>query len=150
MEQTLQALSGLLLKAIPTICLFVLLYFYIKSVLFGPLEKILKQRDELTVGARKAAEASLALAERKEKEYEAKFAEARAEVYKLQEDTRRQWLDDQAAQLAEAHARSGELVKKAKDEIARDSAAARDNLFATSAQLADEITNAVLSRKAGA
>ena len=36
MEQTLQALAGILLKAIPTIFLLLFLYFYLKLMLFGP------------------------------------------------------------------------------------------------------------------
>src|SRR5579863_10050257 len=104
MEQTLEALSGILLKAIPTAFIFLLLYFYFKAMLFGPLDKVLKQRQELTEGARKAAENSLAAAERKTQEYEAKFRDARAAVYKDQEETRRQWLEEQASQVAKARA----------------------------------------------
>src|SRR5712692_8588254 len=118
MEQTLQALGGILLRAIPTVCLLLLLHFYLKAMLFGPLEKILKQRDELTDGARQAAEQSLAAAERKAQEYEAKLREARAEVYRQQEETRRQWLEDQAAQVAEGHARMAGSVRQAKEQIA--------------------------------
>jgi F-type H+-transporting ATPase subunit b len=147
MEQTLNALSGLMLKAIPTICLFILVYFYLKAMLFKPLQKVLDERESLTEGARKTAEASFAAAERKQKEYEAKFAEARAEVYKLQEETRKKWLDQQATQLAEARKRMEETIHTAKAQIASDAAAARDGLSATSSQLADEIASTILSRK---
>ena len=60
MEQTLQALVGILQKAVPTILLLILLHFYLKAMLFGPLTKILKDREALTKGARKTAEESLA------------------------------------------------------------------------------------------
>src|SRR5215475_4677341 len=98
MEQTIQALGGILLKAIPTVVILIFLHFYLKFMLFKPLAKVLKERDALTAGARKAAEQSLAAAERKAQEYEAKFRDARAEVYKQQEETRKVWLQDQAAQ----------------------------------------------------
>src|SRR6266853_3081993 len=98
MEQTIQALGGILLKAIPTIVILIILHFYFKAMLFGPLDKVLKQRDQLTSGARQAAEDTLAATERKAQEYEVKFREARAEVYKHQEETRQQWLKDQAVQ----------------------------------------------------
>jgi F-type H+-transporting ATPase subunit b len=147
MEQTLQALGGILLKAIPTVCLLLLLHFYFKGMLFGPLEKILKQRDELTAGARKAAEKSLAAAEHKQQEYEAKFREARAEVYRAQEDARRQLLDDQAAQIAEARERSETLVRAAKQQINAEAAAARQGLLDSSAILADQIATAILARR---
>ena len=75
MEQTLHDLSEILLRAIPTIIILVLLHNFLKAVLFGPMEKMLKQRGELTHGARHAAEASLANAERKTADYEAKLRE---------------------------------------------------------------------------
>ena len=65
MEQTLQALGGILLKAIPTVILLLILHAYLRAVLFTPLEKMLRQRGELTEGARKAADQSLAAAEAK-------------------------------------------------------------------------------------
>jgi len=55
MEQTLQALGGILLKAIPTVILLLILHFYFKAVLFGPIEKMLQQRRELTEGAKRVS-----------------------------------------------------------------------------------------------
>ena len=149
MEQTLQALGVILLKAIPTICLLLLLHFYFKAVLFAPLEKVLKQREELTEGARKAAEQSLSAADRKQQEYEARFRDARSEVYRAQEETRRLWLSDQAAQIADARRRSEETVSAAREQIGTEAAAARESLTETSAGLADEIATTILSQRAG-
>jgi F-type H+-transporting ATPase subunit b len=150
MEQTLNALGGLMLKAIPTICLFIVVYWYLKAMLFRPLDQVLKERDALTEGAKRTAEASFAAAERKQKEYEAKFAEARAEVYRIQEETRRKWLDDQAAQLGEARKQMEESVHAAKQQIVAEAASAREGLTASSAQLADEIAATILSRRSSA
>src|SRR5271166_3438494 len=149
MEQTFQALGGLLVKAIPTICFLLLLHFYFKAMLFGPLEKVLKQRDELTEGARKAAQSSLAAAERKEQEFEAKLRDARSEVYRAQEETRRRWLEDQASQTAEARQRSEAAVRAAREQIAAEAAAARQGLAETSSLLADQIATAILARTPG-
>lgn len=149
MEQTLQALGGILLKALPTVVFLIFLYIYLKLMLFGPLEKVLKQRDALTAGTRKIADDSLAAAELKAAEYEAKLRQARAEIYREQEETRRGWLEDQAAQLAEAHARAETMVKQAREDIAKEAAEARQSLIQTSATLADEIANVVLAKGAG-
>jgi F-type H+-transporting ATPase subunit b len=149
MEQTVQALVGILTKAIPTIIILVILHQFLKAVLFGPIEKMLKQRGELTHGARHAAEHSLKNAERKTAEYEAKLRDARAVVYKEQEDTRKQWLRDQGDQIARAKADSAVRVDAAKKEIASEAAAARVNLEQTSSTLADQIATAVLTRRAG-
>ena len=71
-------------------------------MLFGPLAKIQKQRDALTKGARKTAEESLASAERKTTDFENKLRDARAEVYREQEEMRKKWLADQAEQIEQA------------------------------------------------
>jgi F-type H+-transporting ATPase subunit b len=149
MEQTLHALGGILLKSIPTVVLLLFLYFYLKSMLFGPLTRILKQREELTAGTRHAAQKSLKDAERKVSEYEAKMREARAEVYREQEETRKKWLTDQASQLDSARERTGQTVQQAKEQMTVEITAARQSLAESSAALADQIATTVLSRKAG-
>src|ERR1700690_1934347 len=116
MEQTLQALVGILQKAVPTILLLILLHFYLKAMLFGPLAKVLKERDALTKGSRKTAEESLASAERKTAEYEAKLRDARGEVYREQEEMRRQWLTEQSQQVDQARERNAASVRTAKEQ----------------------------------
>ena len=148
MEQTLHALAGILQKSIPTIILLLLLYFYLKAMLFKPLEKMRGQRDQLTKGARKTALQSLDDAERKTQEFEAKLREARGEVYREQEETRKTWLADQAAQVASARESSAQSIQKAKDQIASEVAAARTSLGDQAGVLADQITSAILARSA--
>jgi F0F1-type ATP synthase membrane subunit b/b' len=147
MEQTLQALSGILLRSIPSALLLIILHFYLKFVLFKPLQKTLKRREELTLGARQAADASLAMAERKAQDYEAKFRDARSEVYRQQEEARKVWLEDQAKQLEAGHTRASEAMAAADKRIADEVAAAKQSLVETSAQLADSIANTVLARR---
>lgn len=136
-----------MLKAIPTVLLFLLVYFYLKSMLFSPLEKVLAQRDVLTEGARRAAEEGQAEAERKQQEYEKKFNEARAEVYRSQEELRREWMDQQTAQVAEARKGGEAAVHSAKEQMASEMAGAREDLTLPSAALAEEISQAVLARR---
>jgi F-type H+-transporting ATPase subunit b len=147
MEQTLQALSGILLKAIPSALLLIILHFYLKAMLFKPLQKVLKQREALTSGARKAADESLAAAERKAQDYEAKFRDARAEVYREQEETRKVWLEDQSRQIAAAHDLATQAMAAADQRLAEETTAAKQNLVETSAALADRIANTVLARR---
>lgn len=148
MQETLQALGGILLKAIPTVILLIILHFYLKAMLFGPLDRIMQRRRELTEGARKVAEDSLAAAARKADEYEAKLRDARAVVYKQQEEIRKRWLDEQAQQVADARGRSESTVKAAREAIAQDAAAARTSLQDTSAAIADQIVATVLGKRA--
>ena len=148
MEQTLQALGGILLKSIPTIVFLIILHFYLKAVLFGPLDRAMKKRRELTEGARETAKTSLEAASRKADEYEAKVRDARSAVYKQQEEIRKRWLDEQAQQVAEARAHSEAAVKTARESIAQDAAAARKSLQDTSAAVADQIVATVLGKRA--
>ena len=148
MEQTLEALAGILLKSIPTILLLLFLYFYLKAMLFSPLTKVLKQRDELTTGTRLAADRSLRDAEQRVQEYDAKLREARAELYREQEATRAQWLADQASQITGARQRTGTAVAEAKEQMAAEVVAARQSLIESSGALADQIATAVLGGRA--
>ncbi len=148
MEQTFQALGGILLKAIPTVILLLILHLYLKGMLFGPLRNILKKREELTEGARRTAAESLTLAESKAADFERKLQEARSDVYRQQEETRKRWLEDQATQLAEARARQDQAVKVAKDEIAAEAVAAKANLEQSSTLLANQIASSILARRA--
>ncbi|MEO5922683.1 MAG: ATP synthase F0 subunit B [Bryobacteraceae bacterium] len=145
----LQALTEILLKAIPTIIILVILHNFLKVVLFAPTEKMLKERHALTGGARSAAEKALANAERKTQEYEAQFRDAKAIVYKEQEETRRTWLTDQVDQMTRAKADADASVAKAKTEIIADVATARAELQQSSQTLADQIATSLLAgRKA--
>lgn len=147
MEQTLGALVGILQKAVPTILLLILLHFYLKAMLFGPLAKVQKERDALTKGARKTAEESLASAERKTADYENKLREVRGEVYKEQEELRRQWLAEQTQQVDAARERSATAVRAAKEQLSREAADARNSLANTSGVLADQIASSILNRR---
>ena len=149
MEQTLHALAGILQKAVLTVGLLLLLHFYLKAMLFGPLEKVLRESDRLTTGARKTAEESLAAAGRKTQDYEARLREARAELYREQEETRRRWMEDQASQIAQARERAGTSVRAAREQIAAEAAAARASLTNSSQALADHIATALLAGRPG-
>ena len=148
MESTLNALGGILLRALPTFFLVLLLHFYLKRVFFSPLEKIRKQRYDATEGAKKAAEASLAKAEAKAAEYEAAIRAARNEVYQEQEKVRMQWMFEQAAKTASARANADALIRSAQAALADQVDEARQSLRAQSESLADEIANSVLRRRA--
>ena len=148
MEQTLQSLGGILLKSIPTIVFLIILHFYLKAMLFGPLNRILKQRRVLTEGARKVAEESLAAAKRKADEYDVKLREARGVVYKEQEEMRKRWLEEQGNEVAQARMRMEASVKTAREALAADAAAAQSSLKDASSALADQIAETVLGRKA--
>lgn len=148
MEETLRALGGVLLRAIPTFLLVVFLHFYLKSMFFGPLQKVLKERYEATEGARKMADASLAKAAEKAAEYEAALRAARAETYKELEQLRRQLQDERAAGVREARARADAQISEAKASLNAEMAVLKRSLEAESEALADRIASKILRRPA--
>ena len=148
MDETLRALGGILLRAIPTFVLVVLLHFYLKFIFFKPLQKVLRQRYEATQGARKLAESSLAKAAEKAAEYEAALRAARSDTYKELEQLRRQLQDERAAGVREARARAEAAVAEARAALGAEVASLKKSLEAESETLADRIANKILRGRA--
>jgi F-type H+-transporting ATPase subunit b len=148
MDAILHQLGELLLKAIPTFLLVVLLSFYLKSVFFKPLEKVLQRRYDATEGARKTAEASMERAAAKTQEYEASLRAARAELYQAQEQAHKRLQEQAAAQIAEARRQADGTVEQARQQIAAEAETAKASLAAESENLANQIADAILRRSA--
>jgi F-type H+-transporting ATPase subunit b len=148
MDVILHQLGELLLKAIPTFLLVVVLSFYLRSVFFKPLEKVLQRRYEATEGARKLAESSMQRAAAKAQEYEAALRAARAELYQAQEQAHKKLQDQAAAQIAEARKQNEHTIEEARQRIAEDAEAAKASLAAESDSLANQIADAILRRSA--
>jgi F-type H+-transporting ATPase subunit b len=148
MDDTLRALGGILLRAVPTFLLVVILYFYLKKMFFQPMERMLRQRFELTEGARKLAEQALARASARTSEYEAALRAARSEIYQAQEQFYKQLQDSQSAQIAAARQSAEAAVHSAKAQLARDVEAAKLSLAQASELLAAEIADSILTGKA--
>ena len=148
MGQTLQALGGILLQAIPTICLLLIVHFYLKWMFFRPVREVLEKRREATEGARESAAAMLKQASEKAATLEAALRKAREEIYQESEATRRRWIDEQTSRLDEARRESRELIHKAKQQLEAEAEVARRSLAATADSLAEEITRSLLERRA--
>ncbi len=142
-DQILAKVGALIVQSLPTLFLIVVLHFYLKAMLFKPLAKILAERDALTKGAKETAEASLKAADEKAAQYEQSIRDARSELYKEQETMRKQWMDDQGAQVAAARNASEARIKTAREEIAADVAEARKGLAEQASQLADKIASSI-------
>jgi len=145
---TLNALGGLLLKAVPTIVLLVIVHLYLKWMFFRPMREVLEKRREATEGARASAEAMLKIAAEKAATLDAALRKAQEEIYQQQDGTRRSWIADQASRLEEARRESRELIHKAKLDLEAEAGEAKRSLAATAAGLAEEIAQSLLGRKA--
>jgi F-type H+-transporting ATPase subunit b len=148
MDAMLHALGGILLRAVPTFLLVVLLHFYLKSIFFKPLEKVLHARYEATEGARKLAEKSLEQAAAKTAQYEDALKAAKAELYSSNEALHKQLLEREAAAVATARQAAEAAVKQARELLAADVEAARQSLAGDSDALAGQIADSILRRSA--
>jgi F-type H+-transporting ATPase subunit b len=146
MEETLHALGGILLRAVPTFILVILLNFFLKYSFFGPLERILKSRYDATEGARKRAEETIALAEAKTAEYESALRSARAEIYKEQEQLHQRLEQERKAEVQAARTSAEQTIRQARAELAADVEQAKKDLAAHTDVLANQIADSVLGR----
>ena len=137
-------LGELFLGAVPTVLLILIFYFILKSLFFKPLLAVMAEREARSIGAQKAAEAAQSAAAEKIKQYQDALKKARAEVYAEQEANRKKLLDERAALLKDARAKSSTEVSAAKDRVAGELDAARREVEAGIPQLAAEIASRVL------
>src|SRR6266436_5311240 len=145
MDAALQkALGELLLAAVPTICMFVVLYLAYRVLVHNPLMKVLADRHSKTEGAIAKAQADIAAAEAKTAEYEARLREARLAVFRAQEARRKQLLEGLSAAIAEARNKAEAQVKAAREEIQKEAAVAKSGLQVQAESLAAEVIRSVL------
>lgn len=143
MDMVLQ-LGELFLGAVPTVVLILIFYFILKSLFFKPLLAVMAEREARSIGAQKAAESAQAAAAEKVKQYQGALRQARAVVYAEQEAARKKWLEERAALLKAARAKSATEVAAAKQRVAAEFAAARREMEPSISRLASEIATRVL------
>lgn len=147
MEQIIETLKGIIVRALPTFALVIILHWFLKKILFQPMEKVLEERRKKTEGAVEASEATLALVNEKLATYENSLADARAEIYKEQEAGRKRLADQQSKAVEAARVKAGERVAAVKAELALEVEKATATLTAESDRLAEEIAGLVLAGK---
>jgi F-type H+-transporting ATPase subunit b len=148
MEQTLNDLGQLLVQALPTFFIVLLLWIYLKQVFFTPIARILAERDEATLGARRRAAEAMDHAAAKAAAYEEQIRLARNEIYREQEEQRRRWRDEQTGQITAARDAMRAQVAEAKATLAAEAQTARQSLSTETQALADKITGVILQGRA--
>jgi F0F1-type ATP synthase membrane subunit b/b' len=149
MQLVLQQLGQLLFDSIPTIILFVLLHYYLKGVLYRPLQETLRQRSERIEGRLEAARKLVEQAEQKLAGYEAALRARRVENYKQVEARRQAALTLGQQRLAQARHDSAQNAVQARVQLAAQTGEARRNLQASADMLAGQIVSQVFAGNAG-
>src|SRR5689334_11766736 len=128
MAETLHALGQILLQALPTFFIVIFLFFYLDQMFFKPFGRVLEERRALTEGARETAKGTLDRAAERSGVYEASLRAERADVYKEQEQQRKRWREEQAAEIREARKRADQMVSAARSDLARQAEGAKESL----------------------
>jgi F-type H+-transporting ATPase subunit b len=149
MDLALQkALGELLLNAVPTIVLFLLLFFCYTALVHRPLLKVLAERHAMTEGAVAKAQTDIAAADAKTAEYEQKLREARAAMFKELEQRRQRLLDARTQAISQARSEADARVKAAKSDIDKQAAQAKATLQTQGETLAQRVIDQVLHTSA--
>ncbi len=145
--ELLNQLGEFFLQSVPTIILVFLFYWFLKTNLFQPLNKVMAERSAQIGGARRESEASQAATQEKVRAYQEAQKKARAEVYAEQEAARRLVLEERAKLVRETRDAANARIRAAKEVIAKDVATARLQLEQQSQALGAEIVRTILERR---
>lgn len=145
MGQIFEALKPIIVRALPTFFLVILLHWFLKKVLFQPMEQVLDERRKKTQGAVEASEATLARVNEKMAEYETALGNARAEIFHEQEEARKKLAAQQVALVEAARAEQAGRVAVVKRGLAEEVQQAKATLAAEADRLAEQIAGAVLA-----
>jgi F-type H+-transporting ATPase subunit b len=144
MGDTFHQLGQLFIQTIPTVVLVFLLFIVLDRILFRPLTGVMKQREEMTVGALARAREQMATAETKTKEYEAAFQTARQEIYRQREIDRHTNLEQRDAALRKTREEAEVLIREAQAALTTEVARAKGELDAACQPLAEEISESLV------
>lgn len=144
--QILRELGELFLESVPTIIIFLLFYWFLRSSFFRPFERAIAERSARIEKARAEAQAIQAAAKGKEHSYQEALKKARAGVFAEQEIARRAALEERARILQAARGVSQEFVRKEKERVAWEFDSARAELEVQSADLGSRIAQLILER----
>ena len=150
MDAILRQIGELLVNSIPTIISVLILWTAYTFLVHNKLRQVLEQRHALTEGAIERAQQEIAIAEKRTAEYEQRVREARSHIYKTQQAHRQRVMDERNAALADARKNAGEMVKKARTALEKDTVAAKASLEQHANVLADQVIATVLKPAAAA
>jgi len=134
----------LFFQVVPIVLILLVFYAVLRVLFFKPLLKVIAEREARTIGAQKAAEEAQKAASEKVKQYQDALKQARTEIYVEQEAARKKVLDQRAAQLKEARAKTSDMVKAQRERIVAEVVAARREIESSITQFAALVARRVL------
>jgi F-type H+-transporting ATPase subunit b len=125
---------------------FIVLLIALNFILFKPFRQIIREREEGIRSALGDANAAQKRMQTLLEQYNASLAEAKQKAAMIYNTGYQQGLDVQRDMIAAERAKAGELLDKARAELATASAAVRAELKKEAERLSQEITSRLLGR----
>ena len=135
------------LSVLWVIILILVLAAILDRLVFRPVLKVIKQREDAVTSARALAERAGEEARNATAEFERKTREARTEIYQQMDEMRRAGLAERAALVETTRREAEQTLATARAELARDVAAARAELDADATALANAAADRILGRR---
>jgi F-type H+-transporting ATPase subunit b len=134
----------LFFQVVPIVLILLVFYAVLRVLFFKPLLKVIAEREARTIGAQKAAEEAQKAVSEKVKQYQDALKHVRTEIYVEQEAGRKKVLDERAAQLKEARAKTSDMVKAQRERMVAEVVAARREIESSITQFAALVARRVL------
>ncbi len=125
---------------------FLVLLIALNFILFKPIRQIMQERDQTISGAFGDAKAAQERMQSLLDKYNASLAEAKQKAATSYNTIYQQGLDAQRDMISAERTKAGEMLDKARAEIAAASAAARADLRKEAERLSQDITSKLLGR----
>lgn len=145
-----KAVEGFLIGAIPTIILFLILWFAYRVLVHVPLRRVLQERYDRTEGALAKSKADIAAATARTAEYEQRMREARQAIFKGQEARRQQLSNAHETALADVRKMAHAMVGDARAALEQEMAQSKIRLQQDADKLSEEVIRSVLKPVAAA
>lgn len=129
------------------IVLFLILWSILRRVLFGPVGRVMAERERRTDGAHAEARSLVEEGKELQERYDAAIAKARAEGEAIKSEIREEALKARNAILSQGRDVAAQKIQEIRGEVQAELEAARRVASANADALAEEMAEKVLGRK---
>jgi F-type H+-transporting ATPase subunit b len=125
---------------------FIVLFVVLSLILFKPIRQVMREREQGISSALEDAKAAQNRMQSLLEQYNASLAEAKQKSASAYNSIYQQGLDTQRDTISAERTRAGEMLDKARAEIAAAAKAARADLKSEAERLSQEITSKLIGR----
>ncbi len=135
------------LSLVVQIVLFLILWSILRRVLFGPVGRLMAERERRTEGAHAEARALSDEGKALQEQYDAAIAKARAEGEAIKGEIREEAVRARNAILSQGRDAATQKIQEIREEVRKEMDAARVVASSNAEALAQEMAEKVLGRK---